>query len=78
MIVLVRVKDQFEVQLVEETCMNENYTDSMSRSAANDRNHSETQAVWRCYCHLVDEIHNSSHSLGKDGKFQLFICLSVR
>ncbi|XP_049778730.1 DENN domain-containing protein 5B [Schistocerca cancellata] len=31
-----------------------------------------------CYCNLVDQVDNSSQSLGKDGKFQLFICLCAR
>nr|XP_022914554.1 DENN domain-containing protein 5B isoform X2 [Onthophagus taurus] len=66
----VRVKEQFEYDLMEET--------SGNRSISVERNHQETVAVWRCYCHLVDEIQSGSKALGKDGKFQLFICLSVR
>ncbi|KAK9752529.1 dDENN domain [Popillia japonica] len=66
----VRVKEQFEFDLLEET--------SGNRSVSIERNHQETVAVWRCYCHLVDEIQFASKALGKDGKFQLFICLSVR
>lgn len=38
----------------------------------------EVTAIWRCYNHLMDEINNVTQSLGKDGKFQLFICLSLR
>lgn len=38
----------------------------------------ELAAIWRCYVHLMDEINNVTHTLGKDGKFQLFICLSLR
>lgn len=68
--ILVRVKEQFEIELLEET--------SGNRTASLERNHQETVAVWRCYCHLVEEIQVTSHALGKDGKFQLFICLSVR
>ena len=30
------------------------------------------------YCNLVEQIGSSSHTLGKDGKFQLFICLCAR
>ncbi|KAK9870276.1 hypothetical protein WA026_006363 [Henosepilachna vigintioctopunctata] len=67
---LVWVKEEFEVSLLEEG--------TGSRSASLERNHQKTVAVWRCYCHLVDEIMCSSKALGKDGKFQLFICLSVR
>jgi hypothetical protein len=66
----VRVKEQFEGELLEESAGN--------RTASLERNHQETVAVWRCYCHLVDEIMCTSKALGKDGKFQLFICLSVR
>lgn len=68
--VLVRVKDQFEQNLVDEL--------SGNRTASLERNHQETVAVWRCYCHLIDEIRHTSKNLGKDGKFQLFICLGVR
>lgn len=32
----------------------------------------------RYYCTLVDAIMNSGHNLGKDGKFQIFICFTVR
>ncbi|XP_044255618.1 DENN domain-containing protein 5B [Tribolium madens] len=67
---LVRVKEQFESDLLEES--------SGNRTASLERNHQETVAVWRCYCHLIDEIMCTSKALGKDGKFQLFICLSVR
>ncbi|KAF5302317.1 hypothetical protein FQA39_LY10356 [Lamprigera yunnana] len=66
----VRVKEQFEVDLLERG--------SGNRTSSLECNHQETIAVWRCYCHLVDEIHGASQALGKDGKLQLFICLSVR
>ncbi|BET01978.1 Hypothetical proteinypothetical proteinT/LH2 domain [Nesidiocoris tenuis] len=32
----------------------------------------------RYYCNLVDAICHSGQTLGKDGKFQAFVCLSVR
>lgn len=38
----------------------------------------ELAAIWRCYVHLMDEIQAVTQTLGKDGKFQLFICLSLR
>lgn len=38
----------------------------------------ELTTIWRIYIHLMDEISNVTQSLGKDGKFQLFICLSLR
>ncbi|XP_066150244.1 DENN domain-containing protein 5B [Euwallacea fornicatus] len=66
----VRVKDQFEQNLMDEL--------SGNKTASLERNHQETVAVWRCYCHLIDEIRHTSKNLGKDGKFQLFICLGVR
>ncbi|XP_018572817.1 DENN domain-containing protein 5B isoform X2 [Anoplophora glabripennis] len=66
----VRVKEHFESELMEEV--------SGNRTASLERNHQETVAVWRCYCHLIDEMMHTSKTLGKDGKFQLFICLSVR
>ncbi|KAG6448761.1 hypothetical protein O3G_MSEX005672 [Manduca sexta] len=46
--------------------------------AYNCRQDQEHRAIWRCYCHLMDEINTVGRSLGKDGKFQLFICLSLR
>ncbi|XP_065226649.1 DENN domain-containing protein 5B [Planococcus citri] len=30
------------------------------------------------FCKLISEIQNSSHSLGKEGRFQVFICVTVR
>lgn len=38
----------------------------------------ELVTIWRCYVHLMDEINNAGSTLGKDGKFQLLICLSLR
>lgn len=69
----VRVKEEFEANLVEDSL-------AAVRGATTPQNQQEVAAVWRCYCHLVDEIQNAAHchSLGKDGKFQLFICLSLR
>lgn len=100
----VKVKEQFEISLVEETVdtvrgggsSNSNsppnsnsspespYSSSggscggggtMERSPAVRQ---ELAAIWRCYIHLMDEINNVTQTLGKDGKFQLFICLSLR
>jgi hypothetical protein len=34
--------------------------------------------VLHSYCNLVEQIGSSSHTLGKDGKFQLFVCLCAR
>lgn len=38
----------------------------------------EHVVVMRSYCSLVDKIDNASCSVGKDGKFQLFICFAAR
>lgn len=38
----------------------------------------EMATIWRYYIHLLDEINAAGNTLGKDGKFQLFICLSLR
>ena len=34
--------------------------------------------VMRFYCKLVNKINLSSHTVGKDGKFQLFVCMATR
>ncbi|XP_044737255.1 DENN domain-containing protein 5B isoform X2 [Chrysoperla carnea] len=77
----VRVKEHFEVSLNEESSVNNTdylkAPDRATRRQSAVTNH-EQIAVWRCYSHLMDEIQNVSQSLGKDGKFQLFICLGVR
>ncbi|XP_059607628.1 DENN domain-containing protein 5B isoform X1 [Phlebotomus argentipes] len=90
----VRVKEQFEVNLVEESVemvrgggsvQNSPPTNSSGSSPESSFGTPSTPAsrqefatIWRCYCHLMDEINNVTQSLGKDGKFQLFICLSLR
>lgn len=38
----------------------------------------ECDDVARYYCDLVDKILMAGHSLGKDGRFQLFVCLGAR
>ena len=30
------------------------------------------------YCHVVSRINESKQSMGKDGRFQIFICIGVR
>ncbi|XP_055601274.1 DENN domain-containing protein 5B isoform X2 [Uranotaenia lowii] len=92
----VRVKEQFEQSLVEESvdmvrgggsvCNSPPTSGSspesppQTTSATNQTPvvRQELSAVWRCYCHLMDEINNVKQTLGKDGRFQLFICLSLR
>lgn len=90
----VKVKEQFEASLVEEVVetvrggasSNSNSPPTSSSSPeeppacsqVSPAARHELTAIWRCYIHLMDEINNVSQSLGKDGKFQLFICLSLR
>ncbi|XP_078048630.1 DENN domain containing pinstripe isoform X2 [Augochlora pura] len=73
---LLRIKENFEISLLEEM-------DEYSQRLNRDRRvaHVESNqrfATLRCYCHLIDQINMFSQTLGKDGKFQLFICLAVR
>lgn len=67
-----KVKDQFESQLV----------DLNSGSSSGETSYDDVQnvnaTIWRCYCHLMNEINNVTQTMGKDGKFQLFVCLSLR
>ncbi|KAL9702438.1 hypothetical protein quinque_005956 [Culex quinquefasciatus] len=91
----VRVKEQFETSLVEESvelvrgggsvCNSPPTSGSSPESPPQGSTtvlppvaRQELSAVWRCYCHLMDEINNVKQTLGKDGRFQLFICLSLR
>lgn len=95
--ILVKVKEQFEISLVEESVdavrgggSNSNSPPTSSSSPESPCNSTassnilspavrqELSAIWRCYVHLMDEINNVTQTLGKDGKFQLFICLSLR
>lgn len=67
---LVKIKDEFEMYLAE-------FSSSTSDSSFDDvQNMNAT--IWRCYCHLMNEISNVTKALGKDEKFQLFVCLSLR
>ncbi|XP_052890576.1 DENN domain-containing protein 5B [Anopheles moucheti] len=82
----VRVKEQFEICLVEEsveTVRGGGATGgggggNVAGVALSPVARQELSAVWHCYCHLMDEINNVKQTLGKDGRFQLFICLSLR
>ncbi|XP_025993189.2 DENN domain-containing protein 5B isoform X1 [Solenopsis invicta] len=77
---LLRVKENFEISLLEE--MDEEEMDEYSQRLNRDRRvyteSSQRFTILRCYCHLIDQINMFSQTLGKDGKFQLFICLAVR
>ncbi|CAH2092083.1 unnamed protein product [Euphydryas editha] len=70
-----RVKDEFKMSLCDESNVQSNKSCGVSYNCRQDQEH---RAIWRCYCHLLDEINSVGRSLGKDGKFQLFICLSLR
>lgn len=72
--IAVRVKENFEISLLEEM-------DEYSQRLNRDRRYTESSqrfTILRCYCHLIDQINMFSQTLGKDGKFQLFICLAAR
>lgn len=79
---LVKVKEQFELNLMEDAMAPSNDSSSPesppSPAQLTPAARQELTAIWRCYNHLMDEINNVTQSLGKDGKFQLFICLSLR
>ncbi|XP_068627532.1 DENN domain-containing protein 5B isoform X2 [Battus philenor] len=70
-----RVKDEFKLSLCDETNAQTNKGCGVAYNCRQDQEH---RAIWRCYCHLMDEINSVGRTLGKDGKFQLFICLSLR
>lgn len=76
------MKEQFELNLVEDAIspLTDNSSPESPHSPAQMTlaARQELIAIWRCYNHLMDEINNVTQSLGKDGKFQLFICLSLR
>ncbi|GAB6019185.1 hypothetical protein CHUAL_000804 [Chamberlinius hualienensis] len=57
----------------------ESVVNSESSSAVFESSGDEKQMeVIRSYCKLVSEVNQSSHTVGKDGRFQLFICLATR
>lgn len=61
-----RVRDQFEISLADDP------------GVSLDEQQENAYAVMRVYCRLIESIDTLSHSLGKDGKFQLLVCLSIR
>ncbi|XP_014088653.2 DENN domain-containing protein 5B [Bactrocera oleae] len=83
-----KIKEQFEQYLQHEhqqqlyqqlddsaSSMDSSFSDG---SGANSLQRRELSAIWRYYVHLMDEINAAGCQLGKDGKFQLLICLSLR
>jgi len=73
--IAVRVKENFEISLLEEM---DEYSQRLNRDRRVYTESSQRFTILRCYCHLIDQINMFSQTLGKDGKFQLFICLAVR
>ncbi|XP_076762018.1 DENN domain containing pinstripe isoform X1 [Xylocopa sonorina] len=72
---LLRVKENFEISLLEEM---DEYSQRLNRDRRIHTLNNQRFATLRCYCHLIDQINMFSQTLGKDGKFQLFICLAAR
>ncbi|XP_033333938.1 DENN domain containing pinstripe isoform X1 [Megalopta genalis] len=73
---LLRIKENFEISLLEEM---DEYSQRLNRDRRAAHVESNQRfATLRCYCHLIDQINMFSQTLGKDGKFQLFICLAAR
>ncbi|XP_043268202.1 DENN domain-containing protein 5B isoform X2 [Venturia canescens] len=70
-----RVKENFEMSLLEEM---DGYSQRLSRDRRTHAESNQRFTILRCYCHLIDQINTFSQTLGKDGKFQLFICLAAR
>lgn len=73
--IAVRVKENFEISLLEEM---DEYSQRLNRDRRMYSESSRRFTILRCYCHLIDQINMFSQTLGKDGKFQLFICLAAR
>lgn len=69
------MKENFEISLLEEM---DEYSQRLSKDRRALTENNQRFTILRCYCHLIDQINTSSHTLGKDGKFQLFICLAAR
>lgn len=75
---LVKVKEQFAVDLMDNLSTSTNEGGGSSGRQMTPSQRQELVTIWRGYCHLMDEINNVSQTMGKDGKFQLFVCLSLR
>lgn len=73
--IAVRIKENFEISLLEEM---DEYSQRLNRDRRVFTESSQRFTILRCYCHLIDQINMFSQTLGKDGKFQLFICLAAR
>ncbi|EDW50061.1 GM14418 [Drosophila sechellia] len=75
-----KIKELFEHNLQMELDDSSSSLDSSfsngSGSGGNSLQRREFSNIWRLYVQLMDEINGTA--LGKDGKFQLLICLSLR
>ncbi|CAG9091259.1 unnamed protein product [Plutella xylostella] len=70
-----RVRDEFKLSLCDDNSQQTKPSCGVNYNCRQDQEH---RAIWRCYCHLMDEVDSVGAALGKDGRFQLFICLSLR
>ena len=79
---IAKIKEQFELYLQSEQQLLELDSSSSSLDSSlgemNGMQRRDLTAIWRYYIHLMDEINAAGNTLGKDGKFQLLICLSLR
>lgn len=77
---LAKIKEQFEHYLQQEQQQIDDSGSSLdsSISCGSGQQHRELSAIWHYYIQLMDEINKVGSTLGKDGKFQLLICLSLR
>ncbi|KAM8707577.1 hypothetical protein ACLKA7_014671 [Drosophila subpalustris] len=74
-----KIKELFEQNLQQELEDSASSLDSsFSNGSCNSLQRREIASIWRLYVQLMDEINNAASTLGKDGKFQLLICLSLR
>ncbi|TDG52574.1 hypothetical protein AWZ03_000807 [Drosophila navojoa] len=74
-----KIKELFEQNLQQELDDSASSLDSsFSNGSCNSLQRREISGIWRLYVQLMDEINGTASTLGKDGKFQLLICLSLR
>lgn len=38
----------------------------------------EARIIMNSFCHVISRINQASQTVGKDGRFQIFICIGVR
>nr|XP_006818506.1 PREDICTED: DENN domain-containing protein 5A [Saccoglossus kowalevskii] len=54
------------------------YFESVDNDDEGKRGPQDERHARRMFCHFVKKINNTSNNIGKDGKFQLLMCLGVR